>query len=391
MLLLFVALCVVSVGLYLMVSKRRKAAERATVQIVMPFAGASPAALRSGLDVPPVSVAAHPSGAHPPPAPAPQAISADLDAFRLVHAEQLAADRCKLLVEALGSVPRPPRALHELISLDFVARATSDQLVDLVMTEPLVVTKVLAKVNAPIYGIKKPVTKLGHAITFLGTTSVRNVCLRYLLDESFKTADLEMRQIFGEISDASSIAAELCARLSRHIAIDDAALLTTHIVMSFTGHLAVASIQTRSAKFGAYLRSSSLLQRFIHQQTHCGLAAPEVGKLLKQAWKLPAELIDDVVAIDRLLVARVDEGLSLGLHSRAIGYLCARLGERIARGDAMHAEAVDAILDADPDFHFFRTCFDPTSFAALRAALQAPGLLENLDIEAPEAAVAAEA
>jgi HD-like signal output (HDOD) protein len=303
---------------------------------------------------------------------------AALDGLHILSSEQIAPERRAAIAQALGSVPRPPRALHQLISLDFVSRASSVELGSLFMTEPFVVTKVLAKVNSPLYGIQKPVTKIGQAITFLGMTSVRNVCLRYLLDESFKGTGSAMRKIFDEIGEASSFAAELCARLAKQIDVPDQASLTTQIVLSFTGHLAVAMIQCRDDGHGNHLRSTSLLDRFRHQQAECGLAAPEIGRLLMQAWKLPAELVDQVAAIDGVLVKAASPKPSAEARGRAIGYLCARLGERFARDEISPTDDLSKLMDADPDFHHLRGYFDQASLTALRSALRSPGLLQGL-------------
>lgn len=303
---------------------------------------------------------------------------AALDGLQILSSDQVALERRAALAHALSSVPRPPRALHQLLSLDFVSRASSGELSTLFMTEPFVVTKVLAKVNSPCYGIQKPVTKIGQAITFLGITSVRNVCLRYLLDESFKATGPAMRSIFDEIGEASSIAAELCARLAKQIEVPDPASLTTQIVLSFTGHLAVAMIQCRDGARGNYLRSTSLVNRFRHQQAECGLAAPEIGRLLMQAWKLPAELVDKVAAIDGVLVNASNTHSSTETRGRAIGYLCARLGERLARDEISHSDALNELMDVDPDFHHLRGYFDQPSLTALRSALRSPGLLQGL-------------
>lgn len=303
---------------------------------------------------------------------------AALDGLQIRSSEQIAPERRAAIALALGSVPRPPRALHQLLSLDFVARASSGELGALFMTEPFVVTKVLAKVNSPLYGIQKPVTKIGQAITFLGTTSVRNVCLRYMLDESFKGTSPAMRNILEEIGEASSIAAELCTRLAKQIEISDPASLTTQIVLSFTGHLAVAMIQCRDGGHGNYLRSTSLANRFRHQQAECGLAAPEIGRLLMQAWKLPAELVDEVAAIDGVLVQAANTNQSPAARNRAIGYLCARLGERLARDEIARFDFLNELIDIDPDFHHVIGYFDQTSLTALRSALGSPGLMQGL-------------
>ena len=76
--------------------------------------------------------------------------------------------------------------MQQLLSPEFVARASSTELSELVMAEPLIAAKVLSTVNSPFYALQKPVTNIGQAVTFLGINTVRSICLQYMLAEAFK-------------------------------------------------------------------------------------------------------------------------------------------------------------------------------------------------------------
>ena len=110
---------------------------------------------------------------------------------------------------AVRRIPRPPAALHQLLSPQFRDSASSNELSELITGEAQIAAKVLATVNAPYYGLKRPVAGIGQAVTFLGLNTVRSIGLQNLLDDSFKPTDARLKRAYGEIWNASA----LCTRL----------------------------------------------------------------------------------------------------------------------------------------------------------------------------------
>ncbi len=74
------------------------------------------------------------------------------------------------------------------------------------------------------------------------------------------------------------------------------------------------------------------------------LSAGEVGGLLMNAWGLPEALVNDVRAIDRVLVTphRANDTVANRPASR-VSYLCARLGERLATGQMQLARGLQPL------------------------------------------------
>ena len=296
------------------------------------------------------------------------------DGFRWLSGDKVSNLVRTSLEQQFESLPRPPRAFHELLSLHFVARASSNYLGDLVVAEPIVVARILARVNSSLYGTRAPIERLGQAITFLGLHSVRNICLRYLLNESFKLANSSVKKTLSRISEASSIATDLAERLAKRLELEDPASMTTQVVLSFTGHLACALIEPSTSNSEA---PTGLLQRFEQQQASIGLAAPEVGRLLLISWGLPQQLINNVAAIDRVLLP-LEGPPSPKSQSAAVGFLCARLGEHLANDGPNKPGDLDAWLESDDDLRFLGSHFDQASYAEVMQTISAPGFLEDI-------------
>src|SRR6218665_299734 len=172
-------------------------------------------------------------------------IPAERAGFQLVNVEALPAAHLQSLLTELRSMPRPPRALHQLVSPEFLGKASSAELSELVMGEPVVAARVVATVNSPFYGLQRPVSSIGQAVTFLGLNSVRGICLQYMLDESFKAGDPALKKHFDDLWRASSIASELCLNLAQKLQLAEPGVLATQLVLSFLGRFASPTLRQR--------------------------------------------------------------------------------------------------------------------------------------------------
>lgn len=277
----------------------------------------------------------------------------------------LDTERRTTLVAAVRGIPRPPRSMQQLLSPEFVARASSLELSELVMGEPLIAAKVLATVNAPFYGLQQPVTNIGQAVTFLGINSVRNICLQYMLAEAFKPTLAEAQKAFDAIWKASAIASELAVRLGKALNLPDQSAIATQVVLGFVGQLATASLLP-AAGLPAWL-SRDRLERARLEQELLGLNAVEIGGLLMKTWELPNSLIHDVSDMGRLLVTPPFAIQPDRLPRVALGYLCLHLGERLAQGKV---SADQLSVENAVDTHHLRGCLTHPLLARLPAALE---------------------
>lgn len=299
-------------------------------------------------------------------------LPAELGGFVWRDESRLDASRRDALMAAIRGIPRPPSSLQQLLSPEFIAKAGSAELSDLVMTEPLIAAKVLSTVNAPFYGLHKPVGNIGQAVTFLGINSVRGICLQYMLAEAFKPTLAEAQKTFDAIWKASAIAAELAVRLGKTLNLPDQGVLSTQVVLGFVGQLATASL-IPAAGLSRWV-ACNRLERSRVEQDLLGLSAGEIGRLLMNTWALPQDLIADVADTGRLLVTPVGEIPTSRIPRLAVAYLCGLLGERLAGQQLASLDGYDLASDPSVDTHHLRACLGHPALARLPAALQAPEL-----------------
>jgi HD-like signal output (HDOD) protein len=341
-----------------------------------PASAVSPAVLhaptqRSTAPVAPAAGAAHRPAR--PPVLLDETPPPDLAAFRWLGPTDLDAGRRDTLMATIQGIPRPPRSMQQLLSPEFVAKASSADLSELVMGEPLIAAKVLSTVNGPFYGLNKPVTNIGQAVTFLGINSVRSICLQYMLAEAFKPKLAESQKAFDAIWKASAIASELAVRLAKALNLPDQGGIATQVVLGFVGQLATASL-IPPAGLPQWL-SRNRLERARLEQDLLGLSATEIGGLLMQGWELPPSLIADVCDTGRLLVTPAAQTDTTRLPRLALGYLCARLGERLALGELKVLDGYEPLLDTAVDMHHLRLGLGHPALAKLETALKGPELL----------------
>lgn len=304
-----------------------------------------------------------------------------LAAFRLTRAQALPVAHQNTLMAELSDIPRPPRSLQKLVSTEFLSKASSSELSDLVLDEPLVSAKVLATVNAPFYGLRSPVSSIGQAMTYLGLNSMRGICVKYMVEAAFQPSSAELKRIYDDIWCASAFACELCVKIAQKLQWSDQGTLVTQVALSFIGRLAAASLLPEAT--ARRIAALSLLDRAIEEQKGLGLSASEIGGLLMKEWALPESLVQDVLAMDRVLTQPASVPCSPAQTRLALCYLCARLGERLATGQLTDLVAFDPCLDTDADLHHFASYWPGDAMNSLTALMQAPDLQKSvLDMRA---------
>ncbi len=292
--------------------------------------------------------------------------------FQLVRHAELPQEQVQTLLERLRVIPRPPHALHKLVSAQFLADATSTQLGELMMGEPQIAAKVLAVVNSPMYGLSKPLSSVGHAATFLGTTTVRGLCLQYMLNNAMAAPGPQTRALFDTSWNASALAGEMCFKLAQMLGFGDSGALITHVVLSHLGQLATYTLlpadqANACAKLG-------WLERATLQQAELGLSAAEIGSLLMREWGLPDHIVEDVRAIDLVALTAMDTATATRRHNAVLCFLCIRLGEMLASGELQDLQSFDLRQCDRPEFYYLRAYLDHPRLLRLPDYLHSPEL-----------------
>lgn len=278
------------------------------------------------------------------------AIPPELASFHLARSDDIPKDQRQNIIDKLRHIPRPPSSLHKLVAPEFLANASSAEISELMMGEPQITAKILAVVNSPLYGLSRPLASIGQAATFLGTNTVRGICLQYLLDESLQAGSPEIKKVFDQIWDASAFASELSFKLAQLLGMPEPGVLATQVVLSYLGRLACYSLLPQEAV--TQLATKGLLERYVAEQQMIALTSAEIGSLLLTEWSLPPSIVAAVRGIDLVLVTPFSPSNTVPLARHALCYLCVRLGEQLASGTLTDLRDFDLSAQTGPDFYY---------------------------------------
>jgi HD-like signal output (HDOD) protein len=303
-------------------------------------------------------------------------IQAMIRDFKLARSADLSKEDATSIVRLLSRIPRPPSALHKLVSPEFLASANTAELSDMVMAEPQIAAKVLVMVNSPFYGLKAPLTSIGQAVTFLGMNTVRSVCLQHMLDESFQSKDPDVKKVFEALWNASAFASELCFKLAQMLQLPEPGTLVTQVVLSFLGHVASHSLLPRDQVLP--MMAKGMLERARVEQSVLGLSAAEIGSLLMREWELPASIVDSVRDIDLVLATPCDPSQEQRSARMAFCYVCARLGERLAYGEIKDLSEFQLEQEQSVEFFHLHSYLQLPALARLNEYLHSPHITGSI-------------
>lgn len=333
--------------------RRRARPQRSAPRAAMPAKATASAGRAAGLPVPAV-----------PPEPAPPP---DWPGWRPLRADAPPPERQRGLLAAHVAVPRPSRLLDQLLSAEFINQASARQLAELVAGEPLLAARVIKAVNAPFYGLPQPVTGIAQAVTYLGLTTVRITCLRYIFIAAFKTDDPQRQQAIDRLWRCSALASELMQRAASTLQLPDAGRWSSAVLLSFLGRLAVLASAPREHL--PELSDSPAVARIEAEERRLGLCAAELGRLLMTDWGLPAQVVNDAADIDGLLFERPQGLADPRGEALALCALCVRLGEGATTAGAQTADTAPMDWEADPAHEL--ACLRVRMSAPRRAAVRA--------------------
>lgn len=291
-----------------------------------------------------------------------------LESLKWGEVSTLPKDRHDQLTQKAGGIPRPPRGFQRLISTEFIQKATSSDLSELLMKEPVISAKVLATVNSSAYGLKSPIAGLGQAVTFLGMNTVRSICLQSMISDAFKAGLAQSQPMFDTIWKASALANELSIRLGKTLRFPNVGEVSTRVILSWVGPLAFAAFLP-AAQRDRWLNNTRI-ERLKLENSVMGINTIEFGGMLLREWSLPESLVESVVQMGRTMVTPAIQANRDAAAGLAFGHICIVIGERLALGQLQSLKEYDIAEDLSPEMFHAHGYLSHPALNGLREALQ---------------------
>lgn len=187
----------------------------------------------------------------------------------------------------------PPTTYTQLNSLINDNQASTDQISQVINTDPGLATRLLKIVNSPYYGFPSQISTISRAITIVGTSELTQLVLATSVINAFKgiPEDLIKMKDFWRHSIACAITASIVAKECKIAATEQffiAGLLQnigSLVLYQTVPELAKEAIT--SALFG----SETIYEA---EQRLLGFDHAEVGEALAIKWRLPTALIETI-------------------------------------------------------------------------------------------------
>jgi len=200
--------------------------------------------------------------------------------------------------------------------------------VEVIDKDPVVTVKVLKVVNSAYYSLPKQITSVGHAVVFLGFNTIKNLALGIAalsLAPAKLPGVLENKAYLHHSMATAAIARRLGGRFP---SIDPNDFFIAGLLHDF-GKVVLA--QVMPAQFRKALEYALWHEVSLHSglMEVTGIDQSEVGAMLLEHWRFPAELVDGI----RHQYVRNGTAPTLSMCIQAANQICKHAGVDFAAND----------------------------------------------------------
>jgi phosphoserine phosphatase RsbU/P len=186
-----------------------------------------------------------------------------------------------------ADLPSPSPAVLQIIRACARQEITSRQLSRLVSMDAVLTAALLRIVNSAYFGFAGKIKTIPHAVTIIGTRSLRNLVLCISVRDALRAKTIPGFDRGAYTDDVLRRA--VCARcLGAAQGLDGDECFTLGLLQDF-GLLALCYVLPEHAQRYAELRRASPEERYRLETTYFGTTHDQVGQALASAWGLPEE------------------------------------------------------------------------------------------------------
>ena len=269
-------------------------------------------------------------------------IPPELVHFHLISLKESDQKTMEQIVKITQSIPRPHPMLHSLSK----GVDDSEELYQLVKSDPVIAAKILQTVNSASIYLTHKITRLNHAILYLGTIMIKNIALQCVISTNMPTKDKQLNLAFEKIWANGFLASSLAFIFAKNLGFENAAELATQTLLTYIGNLAIITYQPQLAYI--FSEKVSLFERVRIEQQELGTHSALVGSQLALEWKLPQEIIEGI-RNNLIPLGVVPEQCELqgeNLRNIVLCYVCCRTSELIMDKELNDIADVNLLDDA---------------------------------------------
>jgi HD-like signal output (HDOD) protein len=292
----------------------------------------------------------------PPPAKPPQ----ELADFFLTMEEHLNPVEVEDMSQIVAELRQPPPIIDRLTGgLD-----DPDELKEAILSSPTLSADVLRVVNSAAFALTSPISSIEHAVTYLGTNTVKGLVMQAAVAQLMKFSTDVQKSAYMRLWRGSYAASALAQSYAQTLGLEHPSIYATRALLANIGDLAL--ISARPELSGIYAPKSSLLGRLEAQQQEIVANSAVLSTLLARGWNLPEDLCDALRHALTPMVTPPAENTRTPEQQRddMLLYVAGRFGDAVAFAGLREIE--DFVLDAEaPEFFYPRQYIDSLSLHRL--------------------------
>ncbi len=247
----------------------------------------------------------------------------------------------KFLSKSTGTLPSLPKIATEVIALSRDSEATLGALVKLIEQDAGIASRILRVSNSALYGFPSAVQSLAHAVTLLGSQTVRNLALAMSMKGTYKRFGLMEKLLWEHSALAGPITVAVSTFAGSSLNSDDA--FTAGLIHDIGKTALANSHREKYEKVIARVYNESI--SFVVAETEFfGFDHSLLGAEVAKRWGLPT-VLSDIIRYHH----RIDE---LETMSEEFGQFVAIVGLSTAvltkLGVGRREPAVDLDLTSHP-------------------------------------------
>jgi HD-like signal output (HDOD) protein len=167
------------------------------------------------------------------------------DFINFILLEDIIDEKQRNLFDSATSLKKPHPLLISL------TREINDpkELLYIIKNDPELVVYVIKVANSSLFGLRKSITTINHAIVYLGVLPVKNIAMQFALERSVDFVNDEQKRAYHKIWKASFLASSIGLLIAKDLKLENSAELSTRCLLDYLGDIWLLTAKPIIAKY----------------------------------------------------------------------------------------------------------------------------------------------
>ena len=200
-------------------------------------------------------------------------------------------DKAKKMIENVGELPPIPSVILKTLELLNDSNATLKKVQEEILKDPALTAFLLKVSNSSLYGLRREITTITHAVNLIGYDAVRSIILSYMTKEFHKGASKMIQNTMWKHSFSTAIIAK---KIAEYIKIDPEEAFITGLLHDIGKGVILKNKPTEFNEIIELIFNENLCsidaEKKVLEYTHV-----EIGYLLMKKWGFSEKIVESLI------------------------------------------------------------------------------------------------